>query len=153
MTRSFGRSRTHCLTSIETDVVLPTPVDPTIAKWRRTNSSTLTVAAIVLVLGQRADLHDIAGLHGENGAQIRGADAVGDRAERREGADAAIEHRLARGFVDDFAAKLDLDQRRVDSVDAPALIGRRDVDDLADQARAVVHDRDEVADRPIVARL
>ena len=45
--RSFGSSRTHCLTSIETEVVLPTPVEPTIAKWRRVNSSTLTVAWMV----------------------------------------------------------------------------------------------------------
>ena len=36
----------HCFSSIETAVDLPTPVEPTSAKWREVSSLMLTVAAI-----------------------------------------------------------------------------------------------------------
>ena len=43
-TRSFGRAAKHFLSSIDTAVVLPTPVDPITAKCRLTSSSMLTEA-------------------------------------------------------------------------------------------------------------
>ena len=47
MTRRLGRSRRHVFSSMETAVVLPTPVEPTTAKCRVTSSLTFTVAGIV----------------------------------------------------------------------------------------------------------
>ena len=92
--RRFGLSRTQCLTSIDTEVVLPTPVEPTMAKWRRVSSSTLTRPAIAGFCVS-VPISTTSHRDGEDRAQVGGADAVGDGAERRKIADAAKEHRGA----------------------------------------------------------
>jgi hypothetical protein len=106
--RNFGRCDRHFLISIDTAVVLPTPVEPITAKWRVTSSSTLTAAARAGILGQRADRHAVGAAKGVDRLEIVGADAMGDGAERGIGANAAEEPRRAVVVVDDLAAQLHL---------------------------------------------
>lgn len=84
--------------------------------------------------------------------EIPGADAVGDRADRRKIADAALKAELALGAFQHLAEELDLDPDRVLFRSAPGGVhGMQLVDQRDDAARAQV-DRDHAADGPGIAR-
>ena len=105
------------------------------------------------VLGQRADLDAVDAAKGVDRLEVVGADAMGDGAERGIGTDAAVEPRRAVVVVDDLAAQLHLDVGDVAVAFVPASVDRRQFADHAHQARLLMDDGDEVADRPMVADL
>jgi len=78
---------------------------------------------------------------------------MNDGAERGIGADAAEEPRRPVVVVEDLAAQLHLHVGDVGVAFVPASVDRRQFADHADQARPLMNDRDEVADRPMFADL
>ena len=103
------------------------------------------------VLAETADLDALGAAEAVNRLQIVGAHAVSDRAERRIGADAAVELRRAALVVDDLAAQFYRHVRDVAAAVGPTAIGGRQLADDADEPRLLVDDRNQVADRPILA--
>ena len=84
--------------------------------------------------------------------EIPGANAVGDRADRRKIADAALKAELALGAFQHLAEELDLDLDRVFLRFAPGGIdGVQLIDQRDDAARSQI-DRDHAADGPGVPR-